>query len=66
VLGTEGSGNSGVPECCKCIQRVDQVPRDRRWMRKECHPASRERAAQFGFVEQSINSKLHIFPECFL
>src|SRR6202011_5746222 len=41
----------------------DQVPRDRRWMREEPHAASREWAAQFGFVEESIDAKLHIFPE---
>jgi hypothetical protein len=41
---------------------MDQVPRDRRRMRKERYTPAREWPAQFGLVEKSINAKLHIFP----
>jgi hypothetical protein len=40
---------------------MGQVPSDRRWMREQRDTPSCERSAQFRFVEESINAKLHFY-----
>lgn len=61
MLGAKGGSDPRVACCCERVQRVDQVPCDRRWMREQRDTSPCERSAQLWFVEESINAKLHIY-----
>ncbi len=60
LLGTKRSRDVCIAECCKCVQRMNQITRNGRGVREQRYAASRQRAAQFGFIEESINAKLHV------
>jgi hypothetical protein len=56
MLRPERGGKFYVGQVCQRIERVDEPTRDRGGMGKQRHTATRERASQFRFGEQTFQA----------
>ena len=61
MLRSKGGRKIQVRTGGKRIQRVGQVFGDRGWMGKKGNALSGKRSAQFGILNEAINSKFHKF-----
>jgi hypothetical protein len=62
MLRAEGGGKPKVFAPGKCIQRMDEVRRDRSRVRKQCDPAALKRSAQASVVDEAVDTEFHDRP----